>query len=123
MPTPALPAFDYTKPDPAAQNITQFGQSARDNDLHNQIAAAIKGAAGWARNWTYSGGQLTQLDCSKGVLRVRVVYAWATSGPDEGRITTGTVTWSNDSGSSYGAVFTKTFTYNGDGTVASEAIS
>lgn len=69
--------FDPTKPDPATQGITAFGQSTRDNDKAVRDAVVSGAAKGWnfgltagAFNATWSGTTLTVSGMTSGQIAV-----------------------------------------------------
>ena len=115
----AYTLFDGSKPNPASQGITAFGQSARDN-FNALRDACIMGGGFYGFNLAASGGtaaQPTQLLYSKSAERVRAALTWGTVGGEAGNVTVAVYSYSSDSGGTYSTIGTKTVTYDGSGNV------
>ena len=103
--------YDPTKPDPATQAGTAFGQSARDN-LNALRDAAILGGGFPGFNLAASGGtpeKPTQLLYSKGTERVRATLTWGTVGGEAGNVTVAVYAYAPDA-ATYSTIGTKTIT-------------
>lgn len=111
----AYTQFDNSKPS-ASVNGTTFA-----TDVRAQLAA-IRDATffGADSGWTYSqsGGTAdrpTTMLFSKGTERMRYTLAWGTSGGPDGNVTSCTIAYSSNSGSSYDTIATRTPSYDANG--------
>lgn len=122
----AYTPYDPTKPDAAAQTLTQMGTSQRNN-FNSVRDACILGGGFFGFNLAVSGGtaaQPAQLLYSKGTERVRALLTWGTVGGEAGNVTVAVYAYSANSGVDYtvtpnGAIGTKTVTYDASGNVLS----
>lgn len=120
----AYTQFDPSKPDGASQNGTQFGQSARDNFKAQRDMIAAGTLVGF--NGTASGGtadQPTTITHSKSTERIRETITWGVAGGATGNPSTILYEYSSNSGGSYDAIGTITYTYDANGNVTSWAWS
>ena len=110
--------IDLTKPDPATQAGTAFGNSSRD-----QIKVAIVAlACGELEGFTYSqSGGTAQYPgiqlLTNGVYRIRRTLTWGNGTPAGtlNNITAAVLEWSDDSGGTYVTVASETRTYDTNG--------
>lgn len=116
--------FDQTKPDPATQNITQFGTSIRTNEA--AIRDMVVGMAPFGWNLSITGGTPEQpgtSTLSKGTERVRCVTTWGTSGGAANNPTIMVYSYSANSGSTWDAIGTVTMAYDSNGNLTSSTWS
>lgn len=106
--------FDRTKPDATVQNISQMGDSERNN-LRAIRDACLMGGGFFGWNMAAAGGTAEEpatLTYSSGTERVRATLTW--SGGD---VSQAVYAYSADSGANWDAIGTKTITYDGNGNV------
>lgn len=107
------PTLDLTKPDPATQGITAFGQSTRDNLQALRDAVVAGNLPGF--NYSWSGGtidQPTNVLRTKSAEVIKSAITWGTNGSPS------SVAYSystNGSTGSFSAIGTCTFSWDGDG--------
>lgn len=112
--------FDSSTPNPAAQNITAFGASARTNLAAIRDIAVLGAAPGWAYSW--SGGTAakpTTMLWARGTERLRAVCTWGTTGGAADNLTSAVFSYSANSGGAYDAMGTQTINYDAGGNVTS----
>lgn len=116
--------FDATKPNGATANGTTVLSELRDNmeALRDMVVAGT--LYGWA--CTASGGTAdmpTTMLHSKGTERLRETITWGSTGGATNNPQTILYSYSSNSGSSYDAIGTITYTYDASGNVTSWAWS
>jgi hypothetical protein len=99
----AYSPYDVTKPDPATQAGTAFGQSTRDNiRAMRDSLAALGSVPGF--DYSYTTGtaeQPTTMLFKRSAEWIKLVVVWGTVGGEAGNATTVTFYYSSDSGSNY----------------------
>ena len=120
----AYTAFDATKPDATTQNGTQLAQSTRDNmkALRDMVVAGT--LSGWPASVT--GGtpeEPTTVTHSKSTERIRETITWGTTGGATGNPQTILYEYSANSGGTYDAIGTITYTFDASGNVTAWAWS
>lgn len=116
--------YDAVKPDATTQNLTEMGQSMRDNARAVRDAIAIGLMPGW--DLTPSGGTAEQpamLTYDKGLERIRLALTWGTTGGEAGSVTVIVAEYSGNSGTDWVSVGTQTITYDTAGNVTGMAWS
>ena len=107
-------AFDPTLPDPASQNITNFGGSARTNFKALRDAIVAGNLPGY--NYSWSGGTIDQPTIMYRVKGSEVIRATVASGDGNGNPTAITYAYSSTgTGGSYTTIGTITFSWDGNG--------
>lgn len=110
-------AFDNTKP-AATQTGTQFASSANANDIALWYGATSGALPGFAYSITVGTGTAEQPQYylwTNGTTIVRATNTWGTSGGANMNLTQQVWQVSQDSGSTYAAVCTQTFTFDASG--------
>lgn len=108
--------FDPAVPDPATEDIVVLGDSVRANQeaLRDMVTMGVP--TGWAE--AVSGGtddEPQYVTYSSGVLRLRQTITWGTSGGSDGEPVTVLWQFSDDSGTSWATIGTRTYTYTTGG--------
>ena len=121
MATPAFTEFNEAKPNPTTEN----GAVCFDGTRNNLFAMAHAVVSGEMVDWDHARNSGTGTTIqpqyriwSKGVYRFRKEYVYTGDVP-----TTVILSWSNDSGSTYTTIATKTIAYSGDGSHATSTWS
>lgn len=111
-------ALALDKPNGATQAGTAFGQSIRDNEIALAIGIAVGELETYAYSQSVGAGDALRPDIeywTSGTNKIRVTNTWGTSGGQDGNLTQRVIEWSTDSGSSWAAVKTITYTYDASG--------
>lgn len=112
----AYTPFDPAKPDPASQNITQFGASDRTNQAAIRDAVMMGTMPGF--NYSQTGGTAEQpatIFYKKGAEWLRGALTWGTAGGEAGNVTVTVYSYSSNSGGAWDTIGTETNAYDANG--------
>jgi Neuraminidase (sialidase) len=113
-----FPTLDISKPDATTQTLTQMGQSTRD--MLTFLRAAVVSGTLFGYNGTPSGGtasQPAQILYAKGVEQIKEVITWGTIGGAAGNPQAIVYSYSNDTGATWAAIGTLTYSFDSTGNV------